>query len=519
MPGPSLFMLSGMGLRRWYVVAALGLLAVAGVVASRIWLHASAGSFDPVAVASLTVGVAALGLAVQAQRQADTNVADVAGRLAVVVAQAETEARRQLLGGQDRTRTIDVQFTFHRAAAHSAAGAGSKGTLEQIVGYYRRLRPQRMVITGAGGSGKTVLAVELILGLLEDRPADAPVPVRMSAASLDTSRPLETAVEDWVTGHLRQVYGLPEAAARQLVAARMVVPVLDGLDEMDAVEVPGYGSRAGLVIRACNAYLDGGQKAAMVLTCRICQYEALGQAGAWVRDAARIELSPVGPSAARSFLARADDRDRWQPVLSQLRWPGRGPLARALSTPWRLALAAAVYDQRDPVTGRYLRDPAELTGAGLDSEDKIRDYLLGLFIPAATHGSRYPAVRVHRWLGVLAGYLDANTPPGRPARKIAGRELSGTDLVLHELWPLAGARGPRAVTVGIAAAQGPALGATVVIGGRLGVLPLMPLTPLQFLGVTLLIVLTNVISTGWAWPPIRMFDLRQLKTSSGRRRL
>ena len=41
------------------------------------------------------------------------------------------------------------------------------------MGYYRKLRPQRMVITGTAGSGKTVLAIELMLGLLKDRPADA----------------------------------------------------------------------------------------------------------------------------------------------------------------------------------------------------------------------------------------------------------------------------------------------------------------------------------------------------------
>jgi hypothetical protein len=42
-----------------------------------------------------------------------------------------------------------------------------------------------MVITGAAGAGKTVLAVELILALLEGRDSDDPVPVRVSASSWD----------------------------------------------------------------------------------------------------------------------------------------------------------------------------------------------------------------------------------------------------------------------------------------------------------------------------------------------
>ena len=255
-------MLFGMGRGRLYAAAVCGLLVAGAVVGWRTWAHTSAGPFDPVAaviaVAGLAVSVAALGVAARAQRQADTDVAAVAGRLAVAVGKAETEARRQLLGGGDHA--IDVRFAFRPAAAHNAAGAGSRGTLENVVGYYRTLQPRRMVITGAAGSGKTVLAVELILGLLKDREADAPVPVRMSAAALDTSRPAESAVADWLAEQLRQAYGLPEAAARHLVAARMVVPVLDGLDEMDAVEAPGYASRAGQAIRACNAYLGAHRR-------------------------------------------------------------------------------------------------------------------------------------------------------------------------------------------------------------------------------------------------------------------
>ncbi|MFF3404124.1 hypothetical protein ACFYW6_37315 [Streptomyces sp. NPDC002659] len=37
-----------------------------------------------------------------------------------------------------------------------------------ILEYYRTTRPQRLVITGAAGAGKTVLALELLLALLED---------------------------------------------------------------------------------------------------------------------------------------------------------------------------------------------------------------------------------------------------------------------------------------------------------------------------------------------------------------
>lgn len=39
-----------------------------------------------------------------------------------------------------------------------------------------------------------------------------------------------TAVQDWLTEHLIRAYQLSERAARQVVAARMVLPLIDGLD-------------------------------------------------------------------------------------------------------------------------------------------------------------------------------------------------------------------------------------------------------------------------------------------------
>jgi NACHT domain len=506
---------------RLYTVAILGLLVTLGVLAWRALSRTSAGTFDPVAavigLVTLGVSVAAFRLAARAQQQSDADVAAVARRLARAIRTAETEARRQLLGGHDRA--IDAQFIFH-PATYDAAGASIEGTLEGVVAYYRKLRPRRMVITGAAGSGKTVLAVELIIGLLDGRAEDAPVPVRMSAALLDTSRPPESAVADWLVMHLEQAFGLSYAAARHLVDERMVLPVLDGLDEMDAIEEPGYASRAGQAIRACNAYLDGGRKAAMVLTCRISQYEALKQAGEWVADAAHIQLQPLEVSAARSFLTqRVTDKSRWQPVLNQLRRPGNRPLAKALSTPWRLALAAAVYEQRDLATGSYLRDPAELAGSGLDTEDKVGDHLLGLFISAAmaAHRGRYTDYRVHRWLGELAGYLNTNTAStAGMTRVIAHRAPSGTDLILHELWPLAGRRMPRVLTAGLMAAIWLGYAAFLLTHVRR-----FSTSSAEILAVTALVIFA-IGTTGYAWtawPNPRTLDFRQLQTSSGRRNL
>ena len=165
------------------------------------------------------------------------------------------------------------------------------------------------------------------------------------------------------------------------------------------------------------------------------------------------------------------------------------------------------------------RNPADLTSPQLDTEDAVRDHLLALFIPAtlAAHEGRYTGDNVHRWLAVLASYLDSNTPgPDRPARVISGRTLSGTDLVLHELWPLAGSRAVRAVTVGTLAVFAAAgLSAFLLTRVPIG------FTRSRVLGAVVLgIAAIALLSYSWtAWPQIQVVDLRRLKTRQSRRDL
>ncbi|MGI5214926.1 NACHT domain-containing protein [Plantactinospora sp. CA-290183] len=431
-------------------------------LAMSVWVlrRAEFGDVDPLSAAvgflSMVAGMAALVVAARTWRWQQTGTADLVVRLAEVVGRAEQQARGQLLGGHDRA--IDVEFDFRPAPGHNAAGACGRGRLREVAGYYQRLRPRRMVITGAPGAGKTVLAIELVLALLETRTVDDPVPVRLSAASWDVSvgEDEERAVasqrmERWLVEHLMDTYRLSKWTARALVDAGRILPVIDGLDELDATDMPGYASRAGQALRVFNAYQRYRSKAQLIVTCRSGQYQALTADNTWVEDAARVEIRPVTVAKTQAFItARVVDADRWQTVLDAVKRDRRGPLAAALNTPWRLTLAVAAYEQRGP-EGQFLRDPSRLTDPALNTPDEIRDHLLELFIPAALQASPthpYDPVRAHRWLAVLAGYLDRNAATGR---MLGGRVLSGSDIVLHELWPLAGFRRPRLVTLAIPA--------------------------------------------------------------------
>ncbi|MFI6700105.1 NACHT domain-containing protein [Streptomyces sp. NPDC050509] len=425
----------------------MALAVVAVGVAVTLAVRAGTGEVDPgglaVGLFGLMLAIVGLHQATRSQVSQDTDTAALADRLAVDIRKREEEARQRLLGGSDRT--INVEFTFLPSPAHRATGAAPHGTLEEAATYYRALRPGRLVITGAPGAGKTVLALHLMLLLLADRAPGGPVPVRLSLSTFDPSR---NKLEDWLAEHLARTYRLRPTAAAALVTGRLVLPVLDGLDEMDASETPGHGSRAAAALEAMNTYLHGITKGQLVLTCRSSPYVALEGAELWAQDASRIDIVPVSLAATMAFVtARARNPARWEPVLNALHASPAGPLARGLSTPWRLTVALAVYDERH-LDGSWVRDPVDLLEPTLQTPEQIRDHLLDLFILAAssTEGTTAPYTRlqVRTWLTVLACYLRANTIS---AGEVAGRRLSGTDLVLHELWPLTGRRRARTVHV------------------------------------------------------------------------
>jgi hypothetical protein len=487
--------------------------------------------------------------------------ADVVGdELARRVVWAEGEQYRQLLGsGPSAPRDpIDLTFTAYVPGDGEDARPGS---LKDVADLYRSLRPCRMVITGTpgtpsvsspatgtsdaaarggsdAGTGKTVLALALLLGLARERTSDEPVPVRLTAASWPG-----TTMRQWLHTHLTGVYQLNSRDAELLLDAGLVLPVVDGLDEMDAGSAPGYTSRAAELLRAVDRFERGGTQCPVVVTCRRGHYQALVEADVRPQPVVELALARIDAARARDYLLRsvaATDvgRERWQPVLAALEeYTSAGPpmresataaeshtaLAAALDTPWRLTLAATVFQERTP-DGDYTRDPADLLA--LAEQGRLHDHLLDRYIGAAVAVSRHgpdasapvapgrkrrrpqlDADLVRSRLATLARYLDANAGTAtRPPRTVAGRTLSSTDLILHELWPLGGpgrvrwAEGALSVLLVFVLLAPLALSDAHYLALALGLLPFAVLAVRDR-----------------AWPQPRRMDLRRLHTHTGLR--
>ena len=180
----------------------------------------------------------------------------------------------------------------------------------------------RLVVLGEPGSGKTMLMVRLVLDLLAARAAGGPVPVLAPVASWD---PSGQDLRDWLGARLITDYpalaGPPPAGAAgptraaALLAAGLILPVLDGLDEIPEPV------RGAAISRINDALQPGGQ---VVVTCRTRQYRDAVRPPdgpeVTLTGAAAIQLRPLDADAVRRYLR--DDapgpaaRARWGPVLS-----------------------------------------------------------------------------------------------------------------------------------------------------------------------------------------------------------
>ncbi|MEU5324167.1 NACHT domain-containing protein [Streptomyces sp. NPDC021056] len=429
----------------------------------------------PVALAGLVVSLLGLRSAEDALELSALSVSAIhqdAALAAREVQRLEREQWRQMVGGD--VECINVRFALReaeggaRAPAHEGQLlADGSGSVLDIAAFYRGTEPARLVITGSPGGGKSVLASELVLALLEPpRAQDAPVPVRVPLAQWDFR--VAPTLEEFLVVHLVGVLRWPAVRVRQLVEAGLVLPVLDGLDEVDAslsqdgrpvVDQQGYpvvdpaAPRARTVLDLLNTYQDAHQHARrgpLVLTCRGTHYDALPESDR-LRTSARIHIAHVTPDEAAAYLeGRSSAPSRWRPVLDELRAEPEGVLARGLSTPWRLALAATAYREGDPAR---LLSFATVTD--------LNEHLLARYIPAAVHAGHpasahgeidfrpYRSADVHCWLHRLTHAATPSRAAGQPPE---GGRIHG-DLVLHRLWPLAGSLQVRLLDAALTAAS------------------------------------------------------------------
>jgi hypothetical protein len=308
-------------------------------------------------------------------------------------------------------------------ATWAAGPAGLAGQGGELVRVLARVPTGRLAVLGEPGSGKTVLMIRLVLDLLARRRSGGPVPVLASLASWNPDR---QDLRGWLSTQLTLDYPAlaltGEAAgsrAASLLAAGLILPILDGLDEVpDALR--------GRVITQINDALRPGE--GVVVTCRTGQYRDTvrppGGAKAILAGAAAIQLQSLDARTVAHYL-RDDAGDlaaaaRWAPVLAEL--GTSSPVGEALGTPLMVSLARTIYLPRAGEQAGHTPEPAELCSPSLTDRRAVEAHLFDGFIPAVYRpGSAGPwtAREATASLVFLAGLLE--------------RTIGGTDLAWWQL--------------------------------------------------------------------------------------
>lgn len=274
---------------------------------------------------------------------------------------------------------------------------GQSGDITQLLA---QLPSRRLVVLGPPGSGKSVLTMQLVLDLLEQRRSGDPVPVLLPISTWD---PLTQSYSQWLVERLtadyptlaRSLAASGETAADILVRVGRILPVVDGLDEL-----PQQHRAAALEqINTSLTALD-----ALVLTCRTNEFTTLVRSTERVLiRAAVIELQSLQPSTVRDYLLRHSVTSRQGESLARVLDEGiRTPLRRVLTSPLMVRLFRIAYvDPRG--------DPLELLDSyRFPNVASIEARLLEFFVAHAASGPRTRGTdlsQVERWLSFLAADL------------------------------------------------------------------------------------------------------------------
>ncbi len=387
-------------------------------------------------------------------------------------------ASRPLAASVRFTRVAELELT-------SQPGLAATGRWEKIYqDSYRKVRGGRLVIVGEPGCGKTLLAIELVLQILRarrngDRVADK-LPVPISVAGWDGTGDLTT----WLTKRLKEEWHLSPAVGRVLIRRNLILPVLDGLDEIGARETPTKPPEQQFrVLRQLNKRYGGRDPGYMpvIVSCRTDDYTQLKAVAGGLLDAAVVKVQELDRLTIKQyFLVRFDlnltlpsaDGAEWRDFVVRMGPGAPGVLEKCLESPWYLSLAISACRAGQTTV-------ATLEGFG--NIEELKGYLIESSIPAAVrlHPRGIPAAdaiaredapdwlgavpqRLHdpedvrRWLTTLADHLDWQARHGMP----------GNSIDLLTIWRLADANGghPRIVHTVTGVAGGVLAG---LLGGEL----------------------------------------------------
>jgi hypothetical protein len=243
-----------------------------------------------------------------------------------------------------------------------------------------------LLILGEPGAGKTTLLLELTRDLLNRAVRDENhlIPV---AFNLSSWAEQQLALADWLIDELNKRYDVPRKLAKTWVDAGLILPLLDGLDEVAA-------DRREACVKTINAFLNENGLLPMAICSRAADYEVLTVR---LRLPSAIIIQSLSRQQVESYVDQAGAS------LSGLRTVLQTDeiLWELLNTPLMLSITSLAYKGR-------LADEIH----SFSTVEEHRAQLFAAYTDAMFHRrtktASYSREQTERWLAWLAKAMKAH---------------------------------------------------------------------------------------------------------------
>jgi serine/threonine protein kinase len=239
-----------------------------------------------------------------------------------------------------------------------------------------------LLILGAPGSGKTTMLLTLARDLLAlaEQNADRPVPVIFNLSTWSHNQPLAA----WLVDELDSKYQVNRKLGQQLVKAHLILPLLDGLDEVAIKERTAC-------IEAINRYQRASGSSPLVVCSRSADY--LAQQSRLLLNKA-VLIQPLSMQQANNYLLQAGDPLHALRVALQ----SETALRELMRTPLLLRMLTLTY------YGAQVPDVSGFSSANEQIPHVLERYVERMLARGSAKTS-YPPQATKRWLAWLARQL------------------------------------------------------------------------------------------------------------------